>query len=59
MTFIDLYIEKVLKHDKDSRYDFVKFIIKQVKKNLSLEEYAEILCNYLIATLSGFILFIL
>jgi hypothetical protein len=46
MTFIDLYIEKVLKHDKDSRYDFVKFIIKQVKKNLSLEEYAEILCNY-------------
>ena len=46
MTFIDLYIEKVLKHEKDSRYNFVKFIIKQIKKNLSLEEYAEILCNY-------------
>tara|TARA_B100001121_G_scaffold310514_1_gene342018 strand:+ start:3817 stop:6369 length:2553 start_codon:yes stop_codon:yes gene_type:complete len=46
MTFIDLYIEKILKHEKDSRYEFVKFIIKQVKKNLSLEEYAEILCNY-------------
>ena len=46
MTFIDLYIEKVLKHEKDSRYDFVKFIVKQVKKNLSLKEYAEILCNY-------------
>ena len=25
---------------------FIKYIIKQVKKNLSLEEYAEILCNY-------------
>ena len=46
MTFIDLYIEKVLKHEKKSRYEFVKFIIKQIKKNLSLEEYAEILCNY-------------
>ena len=46
MTFIDLYIEKILKQEKKSRYEFVKFIIKQVKKNLSLEEYAEILCNY-------------
>lgn len=46
MTFIDLYIEKVLKHDKDARYTFVKYITKQIKKNLSLEEYAEILCNY-------------
>lgn len=46
MTFIDLYIEKVLKHEKDARYSFVKFIVKQVKKNLSLEEYSEILCNY-------------
>ena len=46
MTFIDLYIEKVLKHEKKSRYEFVKYIVKQVKKNLSLEEYGEILCNY-------------
>ena len=46
MTFIDLYIEKVLKHEKNARYLFVKFIVKQVKKNLSLEEYSDILCNY-------------
>ena len=46
MTFIDLYIEKVLKHEKDARYEFIKYITKQVKKNLSLIEYADILCNY-------------
>ena len=46
MTFIDLYLEKVLKHDKKSRYNFIKSILEKIKKHLSLEEYGEILCNY-------------
>lgn len=46
MTFIDLYIDKVIKHEKKERYKFIKNLMIQIKKNLSLSEYAEILCNY-------------
>ena len=46
MTFLDLYIEKIIKHEKDTRYDFIKNILEKVKEHLSLDEYSEILCNY-------------
>jgi hypothetical protein len=46
MTFIDLYIEKVIKHEKNSRYTFIKDVMTKIKKYLSLTEYANILCNY-------------
>jgi hypothetical protein len=46
MNFIELYVDKVIKHKRKSRYKFIKKILYQVKKNLTLIEYAEILCNY-------------
>lgn len=46
MTFLELYIERIVKHEKDSRYDFIKNILEKVKEHLSLDEYSEILCNY-------------
>lgn len=46
MNFIELYVDKVIKHERKSRYKFIKKILYQVKKNLTLIEYAEILCNY-------------
>jgi hypothetical protein len=46
MTFIELYIDKVIKHESNSNYVFIKNILKELKKNLLLDEYAELLCNY-------------
>ena len=46
MVFINLYIEKVLKHEKKIEYKKVVNIMKKIKKNLTIKEYAELLCNY-------------
>jgi len=46
ITFINLYVEKVLKHDKHSRYLFITKILRKIKKYLSLEEYSKILLNH-------------
>lgn len=46
MNFLELYIEKVLKLTDNKKYEIVSIIIKQIKMNLSLKEYTEILCNY-------------
>ena len=46
MDFINLYIEKVIKHCHDEEYSNVVNIIKKIKKNLTIKEYAQLLCNY-------------
>jgi hypothetical protein len=46
MNFLELYIEKILKYVNKKKYNTVSYIIKQIKMNLCMNEYAEILCNY-------------
>ena len=46
MVFINLYIEKVLKHEKKAEYKKVVNIMKKIKKNLTIKEYSQLLCNY-------------
>ena len=44
MDFINLYIKKVLKHSKE--YQTTEIVLEKIKKNLTMNEYAELLCNY-------------
>ena len=50
MDFINLYIEKVLKHSVDKEYKEVNNILQKIKKNLTMKEYAKLLCNYFSTT---------
>ena len=44
MEFINLYIFKVLKHNR--YYSCVLEVIKKIKKNITIKEYSKLLCNY-------------
>lgn len=44
MDFINLYIKKVLKHSKE--YQNIEIVLEKIKKNLTMKEYADLLCNY-------------
>jgi hypothetical protein len=46
MNFLELYIEKILKYVNKKKYYTVSYIITQIKMNLSLDEYSNLLCNY-------------
>ena len=46
MEFISLYVKKVLKYSPEKEYRYTNTILKKIKKNLTIEEYAMLLCNY-------------
>jgi len=46
MVFINLYIEKVVKHSSVMDYDKIINVMKKIKKKLTIKEYAELLNNY-------------
>jgi hypothetical protein len=46
MNFIEMYIIHVFKHTNSSHYDEIHYILNKIKKELTIEEYAKLLCNY-------------
>ena len=46
MDFINLYIHKVLKHSPELDFRKLDLILEKIKKNLTINEYADLLCNY-------------
>ena len=46
INFINIYIHHVLKYHNPIHYDEIHKIINRIKKELTLKEYAELLCNY-------------
>jgi hypothetical protein len=44
IDFINLYIEKVIKHTTE--YEYIKNVMEKIKKEFTLKEYAKLLCNY-------------
>ena len=46
MVFINLYIEKHIKINMTKQYKTISLIMKKIKKELKIDEYAELLCNY-------------
>lgn len=46
INFINLYIEKIIKHQHESRYNFISEVMKKIKEYLTLNEYSEIISHY-------------
>ncbi len=46
MNFIEMYIIHEFKNNNSSHYDEIHYIINKIKKELTIEEYAKLLCNY-------------
>jgi len=46
MIFINMYIEKKIKINMNQHYKSISMVMKKIKKELTLLEYAELLCNY-------------
>jgi hypothetical protein len=46
MVFINTYIDKILQNSYSSQYANICIIMKKIKKELTLSEYAELLCNH-------------
>ena len=46
IEFINLYIEKVIKHSSEYDYEYIKDVMSKIKKEFTLKEYAELLTNY-------------
>jgi len=46
MAFLHEYIEIKLKYTQPKQYKIVNNVIKNIKKLLTISEYAELLCNY-------------
>ncbi len=46
MNFINVYVHHVYKYHNPKHYDIIHRIINKIKKELTLDEYAELLCNY-------------
>jgi hypothetical protein len=46
MNFINIYINTILKHNKNKHYDDIHHILLKIKKEITIEEYAKLLCNY-------------
>jgi hypothetical protein len=46
MNFINMYIHHVLKYHNPKHYDDIHKIMNKIKKEITMEEYAELLCNY-------------
>ena len=46
IVFINLYIEKKIKNNMTKQYKNISIIMRKIKKEVTLVEYAELLCNY-------------
>lgn len=46
IDFINIYIEKVIKHSSEYDYEYISDIMEKIKKEFTLKEYANLLCNY-------------
>ncbi len=46
MNFINMYIHHVLKYHNQKHYNEIHKIMNKIKKELTIEEYALLLCNY-------------
>jgi hypothetical protein len=46
MGFINMYISHVIKHSNPQHYKTITKINARIKKELTISEYAELLCNY-------------
>ena len=46
MSFINMYISHVIKHSNPQHYKTITKINSMIKKQLTIIEYAELLCNY-------------
>jgi hypothetical protein len=46
MNFINMYIHHVLKYHNPTHYDEIHKILNRIKKEITIEEYASLLCNY-------------
>jgi hypothetical protein len=46
MNFIEMYIIHEFKNNNSSHYDEIHYILNKIKKELTIEEYARLLCNY-------------
>ena len=46
MSFINMYISHIIKHSNPHHYKTISKINGKIKKELTISEYAELLCNY-------------
>jgi hypothetical protein len=46
MNFINVYIHHVLKYSNPKHYDEIHRVMNRIKKAITIEEYALLLCNY-------------
>jgi hypothetical protein len=46
MNFINVYINHVLKYNNPKHYDEIHKVMNRIKKEITIEEYASLLCNY-------------
>ena len=46
MNFINVYIHHVYKYTNPKHYDDIHKILNKIKKEITMEEYASLLCNY-------------
>jgi hypothetical protein len=46
MNFIIIYIHHVLKHHNPKHFEDIHKILNRIKKEITIEEYATLLCNY-------------
>ena len=46
ISFINMYINHVMKHNQEKHYIDIHKILTKIKKELTIDEYAELLCNY-------------
>ena len=46
MNFINVYIHHVYKYTNPKHYDDIHKIINKIKKEITIDEYASLLCNY-------------
>ena len=46
MNFINMYIHHVLKYHNPKHYEDIHKILNRIKKEITIDEYANLLCNY-------------
>ncbi len=46
MNFINMYIHNVLKYYNSKYYNDIRKVLNKIKKELSITDYAKLLCNY-------------
>lgn len=46
MNFINVYVHHVYKYTNPKHYDTIHVIMNKIKKEITIDEYASLLCNY-------------